>query len=185
VEGQVSIQGDTVFSFIVMNGYAAQKKISNGTHVMAMGMIPVGASPLIGSALHIADLSSAQEIVATCSCTTANVSDGDCACLTSINGIPEGRDLYALKVQLQCNSFATNLNIKTRSESVGRGIVHQPPLWCHDKCQKYHTALDWTPINATLIDSGILPVQIEARGLKTDYCGAGDLLKAIVTLQFS
>jgi hypothetical protein len=185
VEGQVSMHGDTVFSFIVMNGYAAQKKISNGTHVMAMGMIPVGASPLIGSALHIADLSSAQEIVATCSCTTANCSDGDCACLTSINGIPEGRDLYALKVQLQCNSFATNLNIKTRSETVARGIVHKPPLWCHDKCQKYHTALDWTLINATLIDSGILPVQIEARGLKTDYCGAGDLLKAIVTLQFS
>jgi hypothetical protein len=185
VEGQVSIQGDTVFSFVVMNGYTAQKKISKGTHVMAVGMIPVGASPLIGSALYITDLSSAQEIVATCSCTTAQGPDGDCTCLTSINGIPEGRDLYALKVQLQCNSFATNLNIKTRSETVARGIVHQPPLWCHDKCQKYHTALDWTQINASLINSGTLPVEIEARGLETDYCGAGDLLKAIITLQVS
>ena len=28
-----------------------------------------------------------------------------------------------------------------------------------------------------------LPVAIDAMGLQTDYCGAGDLLKAIVTLQ--
>jgi hypothetical protein len=40
--------------------------------------------------------------------------------------------------------------------------------------------LDWTPIE---VDSSDLPVAIDAMGLQTDYCGAGDLLKAIVTLQ--
>jgi len=177
VEGQISVQSDTVFSFVVLNGYVAQ---TSNAHVMATGMIPMGASPLNGSAMHITDLRGAQDIVGICSCTTAT--SGNCSCTTSITGIPLGRALYALKVEMQCNSFATDLSITAGSAPVAGSLIHQPPLWCHDECQKYHTALDWTPIE---VSSGVLPVTIDAMGLQTDYCGAGDLLKAIVTVQVS
>ena len=180
VQGQVSIQSDTVFTFVVMNGHVAQTSVSLDAHVMATGMIPVGASPLIGSALQIADLRGAQEFVGTCTCDTSQGPSGKCSCTTLITGIPSGRALYALKVEMQCNSFATDLNITAGSASIAGSLIQQPPLWCHDECQKYHTALDWTPIE---VDSSDLPVAIDAMGLQTDYCGAGDLLKAIVTLQ--
>lgn len=182
MEGQIDTTQDTVFTFVIQNGYVAQKNRAAASHVMALGMVPIGANSLIGNALHIADLNGAQEIFGVCTCPSSSDSTS-CSCSTTLTGIAQNRSLYALKVELQCNSHAANLTISAGSSAVN-GIV-QPPTSCHDQCQRYHTALDWTALEPKMINSTSIEVDIAGDGLQTDYCGAGHMLKAVFTLRIA
>jgi len=195
IDGEVGTSSDIVFSFKLENGYISQEE-ADSPSVLALGDMPIGASWLQGSIMRIADLKDAEEIFAVCTCPVSS-SNASCACDTALEMIALNRSLYVLKVELQCNSGAENLTISTLSESQGNtttltGVQQLPPS-CHDQCHKYHTILDWTPIDPELMgvrtadSTGWLGITISADGMagRTDYCGAGDILKAIVTLRVS
>ena len=186
IEGKIAITATSTFSFVIQNGYTAQ---NNGVvaNVMAVGMIPIGAVPLIGDLpMQIADLNGAEEIVGVCTSSLASLSTNS-SCSTTLTGIAQNRSLYALKVELQCNSHGANLAVRAGGSPINGAEVLQSPTWCHDQCQRYHTVVDWTQLQPELIrtNSGSLDVDISAAGLQTDYCGAGDMLKAVFTLRVS
>jgi len=185
VVGEIETTKDTVFSFVLHNGWVAvsQQISANSTHAMALGMVPIGATSLTGNALHIADLNGAQEIIGVCTC-PSSADSTSCVCSTTLTEIAQGRSLYALKVELQCNSHAANLTISAGASQLD-GIM-QPPTSCHDQCQTYHTALGWTPLDPNLlVNSTSIEVEIAGDGLQTDYCGAGHMLKAVFTLRIA
>lgn len=196
VDGDVGTSSDLVISFELENGFSPQKAVESAS-VMALGDAPIGAASLDGSVMHIADLRDAEEIVGVCTCPFSS-SNTSCECTTSFEGIALNRSLYTMRVELQCNSGAVNLTINTvkqENNSTQRtrlSGVQQLPSSCHDQCLRYHTILDWTSIDPDQmrVDSadskdGSLRVDVNADGLQMDYCGAGDILKAIVTLRVS
>jgi len=188
VEGEMGTSSDTVFSIVLENSEISERG-SGTTSVMALGDMPIGASSLPGDALQLTDLNGAKEIFAVCT-----AQKGSHNCSTTLEGIAMNRSLYALKVELQCNSGAANITVNTikQSQKTQLSGVQQLPASCQDQCHKYHTVLEWTPLDSAALEAsstgsgdGSLEVAVAADGLHTDYCGAGDILKAIVTLRVS
>jgi hypothetical protein len=149
VQGQIGITLDTVFSFVIENGYSRTEPVFN-THIMALGSIPIGAMPLLGNALHIVDPYDFEEIAGICTwgsaqCgevtstpapnTTASrsTSNDRKSCSSILAGIMMGRALYTLKVELQCNSLATDISIRVANTSVDKTLIKQPENWCQDQ----------------------------------------------------
>lgn len=184
VDSKIDDSSETVFSFEISNGNAAQSRVVDDVHVMALGMIPIGAAPLAGNVMQIVDLNAAQEVFGVCTCSAIS-GNPECSCSTTLSDIAQSRALYALKVEMQCNSRAANITISAADVPFAGSLVHRPPFWCHDECQTYHTVLDWTPIHAAVVSSGNLTVEVNADGLQTDYCGAGHHLKALFTIRMS
>jgi len=192
IEGEMGTSSDTVFSFVLENSEISERG-SDTTSVMVLGDMPIGASSLPGDAMQLTDLNDAQEIFAVCT-----AQKGSHNCSTSLEGIAMNRSLYVLKVELQCNSGAANITVNTIKQSQNAtqktqlSGVQQLPASCQDQCHKYHTVLDWTPLDSVALEAsttgsgdGSLEVAVAADGLQIDYCGAGDILKAIVTLRMS
>lgn len=129
----------------------------------------------------------ASSITAVCICKQANLTETDngksCNCTSSLAGLPTSNtSSLALSAQLQCNSLAQVTSLKVGGKQV-KGSVEQAPATCNDKCGEYHKLLDNYDVTG-MADSGKLEVEMEVKGLKQDYCGAGDSFKALLVVSY-
>jgi len=174
VRGELNATDPLVMSFKLKNGKTPQA--GRDVYVMAGGASPVGTTKMTGNTtLSISGLQTT--VTGLCKCAPTGGSSA-CTCSTTMSNIPTGRDVYALKAEYQCNGGAS-LVLKVDSVATA---VEQPPTSCKDSCQTYHTLLSWYNVAGKVKANGELPLSVEASGVSSDYCGAGDNLKVVFTL---
>jgi hypothetical protein len=129
----------------------------------------------------------ATSVTAVCICKQANLTESDdgnsCNCTSSLTGMPTSNTTsFSLSAEVQCNSLAEISSFKIGGQQM-KSSVKQSPHNCNDNCSEYHKVLENHDVS-TLVASGALDVEIEAKGLKQDYCGAGDAFKAILVVSY-
>lgn len=175
VRGEINTTEPIIMSFKLKNGKTPQT--ARDVYVMAGGSSPIGSTLLTGSVMAISGLDTT--VTALCTC-APSAGSSSCTCSTTMTGIPTGRPVYALKAEYQCNGGGS-LVVKVASNVTA---VTQPPSSCKDSCQTYHTLYDWYDVASQVnaVNTGSLPLEVEASGVSADYCGANNNLKVVFTL---
>jgi len=129
----------------------------------------------------------ATSVTAVCICKQANLTESNdgnsCTCTSSLTGMPTSNTTsFSLSAEVQCNSLAEISSFKIGGQQM-KSSVMQSPNSCNDMCSEYHKVLENLDVS-TLVESGSLDVEIEAKGLEQDYCGAGDAFKAILVVSY-
>ena len=154
---------------------------------MAGGALILQSSRMSGaggtsSAMLISDLSFSQ----TAACTSSGCSiGGACMCSGVFFNIPQGRQLYALSAEVQCNGGSRGkYNITAPSLYSVQAAVVQPPISCQGSCDVSSAIL--LPSDVTsLATTGGLSFGASVSSVGQDLCMAGQHLKVFFTLQYS
>eukprot|EP00961_Rhodomonas_salina_P227891 3080502-Rhodomonas_salina.3 len=172
IRDKVDKSSKRVFSFELENSLVPQEP--RDVYIMASGRSPIASTRFDGKIMGIAGL----DTTVTAVCTTTCADDEACECLKTLANIPHDKPVYALKAELQCNGMASNVTVSVDGAPLD---VEQPE--CSDMCSTYSTLFSWVNV-AEHAKDGSLDLKVKAKGLGTDFCGAGDNLKVLFTLMY-
>jgi len=169
--------GDDSFVTVHLRNQVAPKE-GETVHIMASGMIPIGATPMHNAGMvpvmKVAELRTT--VTTLCTCDAMDMYGG-CHCSAEFTELPPS-EVYALTAAVQCNSAAEIEFIVVGGEPKAEDVML--PETCMDTCSDYFRLLNSASVRP---EGGSLAVEIQARGVKADHCGAGHYLKVVLSLQ--
>ena len=109
-----------------------------------------------------------------------------CTCTAKFSDL-DSTKTYALGADMQCNVASTIKSIKvagTDSASALGAVTQASADTCNDKCSTYHRLFSGIGIDKTDTSSGSLEVEVESETIAgaVDYCGSGDMFKAVLSI---
>jgi hypothetical protein len=109
-----------------------------------------------------------------------------CTCTAKFSDLVSTKT-YLLGADMQCNVASTIKSIKvagTDSASALAAVTQASADTCNDKCSTYHRLFSGVGVDKTDTSSGSLEVEVESETISgaVDYCGSGDMFKAVLSI---
>jgi hypothetical protein len=201
IHGCMKADAATSFSVMIRNGMSSQD--GQTVNVMAGGKNPIGAVALTGKAMQIdKTVGPTESVTATCVCRACDTTTGStpalnytcvtagnadmgamCTCKARFSDLAAAK-IYGLNADMQCNSATKIKSVKIAGIATELSLVSQAPSTCSDSCSSYHRILSGVSVPKADTTGGSLEVEIESEteADPSDYCGSGDMFKAVVSL---
>ncbi len=157
---------------------------------MVGGALPVGSTRMVNAnsallPLRIGSLSISQSAL----CASKNCIAGTvCSCSGFFSDIPQGRKVYALKADIQCNGGGETFNITSpeiSAEQLANAFFEQPPQSCRASCDNYVPLISKIDVSSRLVGQSTLNFGASVNKAGLDLCMAGMHLKVLFTLEYS
>lgn len=157
---------------------------------MVGGALPIGSTRMTNAnsallPMQVGTLSMSQSAV----CASSNcVAGTPCACSGSFTNVPQGRKVYAVRADIQCNGGGEGYNV-TRPEFSGLQLANaglqQPPTTCRASCDNYAQLLSRVDVSSNFLGQSTLNFGASVDKAGYDLCMAGVHLKVLFTLEYS
>ncbi len=181
---------DTSFqlSFQLKNPKIPQS--SSPVNIMAGGSLPIGSTKMTNAngallPMQVGNLRISQSAV----CASSNCVAGTaCSCAGAFFNITQGRKVYALRADVQCNGEGGAFNITSSVISalqLANGLFPQPLPSCKASCDNYTPLLARIDVSSVLTGQDTLNFGVTVDKAGADLCMAGAHLKVMFTLEHS
>jgi len=163
---------------------------SSPVNIMVGGALPIASTRMTNSnsallPMQVGNPGISQSAV----CASSNcVAGAACSCSGSFTNIPQGRKVYALRADVQCNGGGGSFNITSpqfSSAQLANTFFQQPLLTCKASCDIYATLLSRVDVSSQFFGQSTLNFSASVDKVGLDLCMAGIHLKVLFTLEYS